>query len=291
MFGIAPQVGAIYKPTDAPFRIGATVRAAVDAGPFSIGNLFQEERTDGTSVRRAGGSFVVPDRITQPWEIEAGIAYQLGPRPLNPEWLDPNVHARELERATAQKRVERQALARAELAAMPTSTDEDRADKVQRAQEIFREEQALRALEDQERYDAERRLYDERKARLLNWPREHVLLLASVLMTGASRQAVALEGFIDQRRELVGQTLSIAPRFAVETEAVPNLIKFRAGVYFEPSRFEDGSHRQHFTMGGDLKLVEWDLFGIIPEQSFRLNAFLDLAQRYQNFGFGIGTWH
>jgi len=77
----------------------------------------------------------------------------------------------------------------------------------------------------------------------------------------------------------------------VESEPIPNLVRGRTGVYFEPSRFTDGTHRQHLTFGGDLRLFSWDIFGIIPETTWRISAFLDLAPRYQNLGFSIGPWH
>jgi len=156
---------------------------------------------------------------------------------------------------------------------------------------MAREEAAVQALEDAELAEIEKRLHDERKARYLNWPREHVLLLASVLVTGASAEAVALEGFIDQRRELVGSRVTVAPRLAVESEPVPNLLKTRAGVYLEPSRFRDGTARQHFTVGFDVRVLKWSIFDLFPEHQWRVSAFLDIAQRYQNFGIGVGTWH
>jgi hypothetical protein len=77
----------------------------------------------------------------------------------------------------------------------------------------------------------------------------------------------------------------------VESEPIPNLIRGRTGVYFEPSRFDNGKIRQHFTFGGDLRLFSWDLFGIIPDTTWRLSGFFDIAPRYQNFGFAIGPWH
>jgi len=291
MFGVGPQAGLIVKPEERPWRVGLTARAPVSASTFSLANLIREERTDGTTVRRAGTSFIVPDRIVQPWEIEAGVAYQLGPRPLNPSWVDPIDHKTERRSVVREHRASRLEAQKAEIASMPDSTPLDRGARAARLSQMARDEAAARAAEDAELDEADKRLHEERKARYLNWPREHVLLLASVLMTGASEGAVALEGFIDQRRELVGSRVTVAPRFAVETETVPNLLKTRAGVYFEPSRFSDGTSRQHFTLGFDIRLFAWDVFGLFPDHQWRMSAFLDMAERYQNFGFGLGTWH
>jgi hypothetical protein len=291
MFGVAPQAGVIVKPEDAPFRLGVTARAPVSATSFSLGNLVRVEQTDGTTIRRAGTAFIVPNRIVQPWELEFGIAYQLGPRPLNPRWIDPVDHELELTRVVAEKRKARASSQRAEMASMPNDTWLDRFARSRRLAQMGREEAEARVAEDAELADAEERLTRERKARYLNWPRERVLLLASILMTGVSDQAVALEGFIAQQRELVGTRLSLAPRFGVESEAIPNLLQTRAGVYFEPSRFTDGKSREHFTLGLDVRVFEWDLFGLFPEHQWSISSFVDFAERYQNFGFGIGTWH
>jgi hypothetical protein len=290
MLGAAPQVGVVVKPDDVQWRIGATARAAVEAGPLSVGSVVETRRPDGETVRSAG-SFVLPDRINQPWELEAGVAYQLGPRPLNPAWIDPHKHEKELAERIATARAARWARSDAEIASMPVATDEDRAAREVRIQRINAEEEEAKAAEAAELRDARVRLSEERKARYLNWPRERVLLLASVLLTGPSDHAVALEGFINRERELVGRAVSFAPRFAVETEPVPNYLKFRAGVYLEPSRFSDGTARQHFTFGNDVKLFAWDVFGLIGAQTWRVSAFIDVAPRYQNFGFAIGAWH
>ncbi len=287
MLGAAPQVGVIVKPNEVRWRIGTTARAAVNATPFALGT------TDNptTGVQQAG-PFVLPRTISQPWELEAGIAYQLGPRPLNPVWIDPHAEDRALEAAMMAQRAERKALIVAELASLPEPrTDEDRTSQALHRATLTREELAAELREDQELADERARAKEVRRARYLNWPREHLLMLASVVLTGPSDQAVSLEGFIDQRRELVGQVLSASPRFAVESEPIPNLVRGRTGVYFEPSRFSDGTHRQHFTFGGDLRLFSWDIFGIIPNTTWRLSGFFDIAPRYQNLGLAIGPWH
>lgn len=292
MFGAAPQAGLIVKPEDQPFRLGLTARMPVSAlNDFNLVNLITEEQPNGVTIRRAGTSFILPNRIVLPWEVEAGIAYQLGPRPLNPRWIDPIDHRSALRSAVAEKRRARLEAQQHEIAQLPSTTPLDRMRRRERLRDITREEAATRATEDLELADADQRLLDERKARYLNWPREHVLLLASVLMTGSSSDAVALEGFIDQRRELVGERVSFSPRFAVESEAVPNLLKTRAGAYLEPSRFADGSARQHFTVGFDVRVLRWDVFGLFPDRQWRISAFLDVSERYQNFGVGAGVWH
>ncbi|MBX3227874.1 MAG: hypothetical protein KIT84_22965 [Labilithrix sp.] len=293
MFGVAPQAGLIVKPEDKQFRVGLTARAPVSAASnFSIESLIREQQVDGTTIQKVGRtSFISPTKVVQPWEIEFGVAYQLGPRPLNPRWIDPHDHEFELERAITEARALRVENQRAVIAQMPSATPFDRFERARRLSEMAKEEVAIREVEDAELKDAKKKLELERQARYMNWPRERVTLLASVLMTGASEQAVALEGFIDQRRELVGQRVTMTPRFSVESEAVPNLLKTRAGLYVEPSRFRDGTSREHFTVGVDVRIFEWSVFGLFPDHQWKVSSFIDMAERYQNFGFSVGTWH
>jgi hypothetical protein len=285
--GVGPEVGAVVKPDDVPWRLGATVRSAVTGSDLHIG----QSSSDATTHARKAGDLVIPTKITQPWEIEAGVAYQLGPRPLNPRWINPRHQERAVEARYAERRAEREARARAELAAMPHGTPEEQAARNARAVELAQESAAAQAGDETELAYAKRLLYEERKARYLNWPRERLLLLASLLIVGLSDEAVALEGFVDQQRELVGRKASFGPRFAVESEPLPNVLRVRAGVYFEPSRFVDGTKREHFTFGGDLRTFTWDLFGLVPDTTIRMSGFVDLSPRYFNFGGGIGVWH
>jgi hypothetical protein len=74
--GVAPQAGVLAAPFELPLRAGVTVRGPVDAGALGEG---APEGADG--VRRLGG-LVLPDRVVLPWEVEAGVAFQLGPRPM-----------------------------------------------------------------------------------------------------------------------------------------------------------------------------------------------------------------
>src|SRR5690606_967333 len=117
-------------------------------------------------------SFVLPDRITQPWELEAGVAYQLGPRPLNPKWIDPRKHEAELESRIASARRARAAMHRAEIASMPAFDPEDVVAREVRIARIAEEEDGIREEEETNLRDARARLQEERRARFLNWPRE-----------------------------------------------------------------------------------------------------------------------
>lgn len=276
--GIGAEAGALLMPHDQPWRIGATVRGPVIQNPFGDSGPGAVQKID---------SFVLPERVEVPWEVEAGVAYQLGPRPLNPRWIDPHDEEAPIRARIEADRAER---ARRRADALERVAPNER--EALRAREE-REEKAARALEDQYLDAESRRLRAERKARYANWPREKILILASVLVTGPSGSAntVSLEGFLLQTNEQVGQSATLTPRVGIEAEPINNLLRARVGSYLEPSRYADGIARQHFTFGGDVKLFPTDLWGIIVPTVLSLGVYADLAPRYTNGGIALGVWH
>jgi hypothetical protein len=282
MTGIAPEVGAIVKLDNRPWRFGLTARAPVSGKSFGHSNVATDATTNG--VDRVGG-FVLPSHVVLPWELEAGFALQLGPRPLNPPWINPRDAERPLSDAIGIARAIRAAAHAEELARSPPP-ERDR-----RRVEIVQEEEAIREIEDQHMEVEAARLRQVRKARFENWPRERLLVLLSVLVAGPSENAVAMEGFVEQRRELVGRSVSFIPRVGFESEPIVNLLRARVGSYLETSRFSDGYARQHFTFGGDVRLFPFSGWGLFGDQVWRLSAMADLAPRYANWGVAIGAWH
>lgn len=274
--GFAPEVGVIVKPNAVPWRVGATLRSPLSSSLSTI----------EPGVTSTVGSFVAPRNVVMPWEAEIGGAWQLGPRPLNIPWRDPHDEERRLRAALAQARSRRADERVARIA---------KAEPAERSALAAREaawERAIEAAEDERVHAELERLRAARAARDANWPRQRVLLLASVLVTGASPSAVAIEGFFAQRNERVGRSVSLSPRLAVESEPIADWVVLRAGTYVEPSRFADGHARQHFTFGGDVRLGRFDAFGLLgPSTAWRLSAFADFAPRFTNLGFGVGTWH
>ncbi len=276
MTGFAPEVGALLMPTGRPWRLGAAARAPVSAGVLS-GDF-------GAGSVRTAGSLVLPSRVVMPWEVEFGVAYQLGPRPLNPGWQNPHAQERWLREIIGQDRVARARARDAELAALPPEQ------RAARAAELDAEERTVRMIEDMRLATEVQRLDQMRRARYANWPRERILLLASVSLVGASDGAVSLEGFLDQRSETVGRTMSVIPRLGLEGEPLRERMVLRVGTYVEPSRYDSGTPRQHFTFGGDVKLFPFDLLGLFPAP-WKITASLDVAPRYTSAGIGIGAWH
>jgi hypothetical protein len=288
--GAGPEAGAVFKPNGLPFRLGTTVRSSVGASVAGVvgqvGGIFGGGGTPEASgqLQEAGG-FVLPSRATLPWELETGFAFQLGPSPINPPWLDPHEMEREVRTRIARARASRASEDEREAAATPPA---DRA-ATRRAQ--LERERVLEHVEDEELAAESSRLRAIRVAREGNWPRERITVLGSLLITGASSNAVSLEGFTTKTQEFVGRNVSLTPRVGIESEPVSNWVHGRVGTYLEPSRFDDGTVRQHFTFGADVKLFKFSPFGIFGDQVWRLNLSADLAPRYQNFGLGFGAWH
>jgi hypothetical protein len=273
MSGASPEAGVVIKPNDAPYRVGANIRAPVESG------LFQSLSSQASSfdgVNRAG-AYILPRAVVQPWELDAGFAWQFGPRPLNPAWVNPHE-----EEVAARSRIEGLRRSRADAIANARTRAERR--------RLFEADRLEREEEDRDLARETARLLEVRQARYANWPREKLLVMGSVLVTGASHEAVALEGFLDQKRDMVGRSVVLTPRAGVEAEPIENRVRIRLGGYIEPTRFGNGSIRQHFTFGGDVRLFSFDILGLFPNP-WQLQFILDAAPRYANYGIGIGAWH
>jgi hypothetical protein len=301
--GLAPELGFLIRPDWQSFRIGGTFRFPVDAGA-----LTGDARTvDENGVERLGG-LVVPDRVVLPWELELGLAVQVGPRPLNPEWIDPHDQEDALAQTIIARRKARDEANRAELAAIP-----DLASRNARAAELRDEDTRLDELQVDELKRAKKVLTEERRARYWNWPREHLLVTAELLVTGSADRGVSLLRFLGQNQPesaglpsvigTSGRTVNFSPRFGIETEPIPTWVHTRFGSYYEPKRFDTiptpgGSTqqnatvgRQHFTFGADLRMFKTTYFGLVPPVIYKLQAAIDVAPRYQSASLGIGVWH
>jgi hypothetical protein len=287
MQSAAPEVGIHIRPDYVPWRLGATFRAPVEG---------RVEATASPDSAPNALPFIRPAGVSLPWELELGAAIQLGPRPLNPQWINPHDQESEFGNQITEGRAARRVAQELELEAIC-----DAGERAERASQFARQETAIRREEDA-RFDEKRAtLRAERRARYVNWPRERITVLIELLISGRSANAIGLETYFAGQAALVtgtptvdfkrsGENISYSPRLGFEGEPVPNWLQTRFGTYIEPSRF-DGAPRQHFTFGFDLKLVAWSGFGLFGDQIWRLGGVADLAPRYQSFGVSIGAWH
>jgi hypothetical protein len=284
MSGAGPEIGVLIRPDYEPWRLGATFRSAVE------GRASQSGESAGQTM------FVRPASIFLPWELELGAAIQVGPRPLNPRWLDPHEQERRERMQIEHDRAARKAAQEAELRGIA-----DPARMYDRASELAYEENFARREEDRRLDTVRENLLLERRARYANWPRERITVLLEILVSGRSPDAVGLESFFSHQASLIGlvpgtdfkrsgQKITYSPRLGLEGEPVPDRIQTRIGTYIEPSRY-GGLARQHFTFGFDVKLFPWSMFGLAKDQVWRVGGVTDLAPRYQSFGISIGAWH
>jgi hypothetical protein len=266
--GASPEAGALIRPDNQPWRVGATVRAPVfstDIGPGTAGGL------------------ILPRQVILPAEIEAGVSVQIGARPLNPPWIDPIEQQQpvkhEVENAREARRADH------ELAIAQSD------DPIRTRERLEREEDAIRAVEEARLRRESVRLLEARRARYLNWPRGKLLVVAGALITAPVDDAISPIDFLDQQNTPFGRSWTASPRFGVESEPIPDRLMLRVGGYVEPTRFKDGVPRQHVTFGGDLKLFALGFIPFLKYTILRLTMSVDLAPRYTNWGVGLGVWH
>ena len=296
MTGASPEVGALLMPTGQRWRIGATARAIVSCEHGREPALGQQIVRGGqgattacasTPGARCVGGFFVPGHIVMPWEVEAGLAYQIGPRPLNPGWPDPRLQEAALRREIARDRAERRRRDAAELARLAPEL------RARRAAELEVEEKSLRAIEDDHLAEESERLRAARKARYANWPRERILLLASVLLTGQSPNAVSVEGFLDELQETVGRKVSATPRLGLEGAPNPRPHgscthrDVRRAVALRAAPRRGSTSRSAATCASSRSTPG----GSCRTRYGRSASSPTLAPRYTNWGFGLGNWH
>jgi hypothetical protein len=245
-----PEAGVLFAPRSLPMRFALTGRYKMTPNAASNTDDVITDADGSKYLPRAdGGRWYMPESIEYPWEIEAGFALQLGPRPLNTQFV--NTHA-------------------------PPPGDPDAGpypNKAIRAQRI-------------------KNLEERAKARYRALPREKYLLLASLLVSGPVVNGVGVESFLVRTVARSGKTVSITPRVGAEIEPFPNVVQLRAGSYLEPSRFEGGSYRPHGTFGFDLRLFEWNVLGLVADDtSWRIGGSVDVSRAYFSWGITAGLWH
>jgi len=84
----------------------------------------------------------------------------------------------------------------------------------------------------------------------------------------------------------------VSPRLGVESEVLPRRLRLRTGTYVELPTTAGAPTRVHGTGGLDVKLFEWDVFGLVhPFDYWQLSLAADGARSYLNTSFSIGFWH
>lgn len=288
-FGAGLELGALWMPHGQRFRVGASFRSPVTSTPNAQSRLQPNpsgDRIIGDPV--TSNAFWLPDHANMPWDLNVGVAVQLGPRPINPKWVDPEIRNGAEVAALNERRRQRRShalAAKKELEAKgELSPEASAALDAELDSENAADDLAEDAIFDQTRAQLKRR------AEAL--PRRYVLISASVLVIGAVEDSVGIESFLQRVVARSGRVVGFSPRLGVETEVVPRWIKVRVGSYDEPTRFALSHSRLHGTFGFDAKVLPWTVFGLFDDGTeWKLSFSADGAARYLSAGVGIGVWH
>ncbi len=115
-------------------------------------------------------------------------------------------------------------------------------------------------------------------------PRKYLMVTADAVVTGPSdADTVGTQALLSGVVRPAGRSHSLSVRAGVESEVWVDVLRLRAGSYYEPNRHADVG-RVHGTLGGDWHVGElwWD---------WKLSGALDVADGYVNLGLGLGFWH
>jgi hypothetical protein len=279
--GSGLEFGALYKPHDQPFRLGIAWRESLETTPRYSKALLPDDNGDITIIQD-GETIYLPERVASPWDLNLGLAVQLG-RAMNPVWRPSEDLA---ERAILQHRLrqlDRQEQAERRLA--ESTSDEER-------EAIEDEVEARQAREDEL---LERAIENARwliRAKNAAMKKRYLLISGGLVISGKSEEAVGVDSFLTQQINRSGARVVYSPRLGLESEVWPNLLKLRSGAYLEPTRFETSSPRWHGTFGADIRLFRSSIFGLWPEDYlWRLSLATDASERYLVFGVSLGGWY
>lgn len=283
--GTGVEAGFIWRPTDWQIRLGGafhdgfTTRASPDSRTFV---LYEDD-----PVNR----LYLPARVTLPWDVNVGFAAQLGPRPLNPRWIDPSSVLQPMRRYVEWRGHERRRrMAQAELANPP---GESHGERRRRLRKLRAELRAEEELDERERARVEQDLDRRLRRRYQEQARFFFLVTTSLVVTGTVDDAVGIESMLDRTVQRSGQKVSLSPHLGLETEVVPHWLRLRGGTYLEPSRFDSNPKgaRLHATFGFDQKLFPWEVFGTFPEKTeWRVSGAVDASRNYLGWGIAVGVW-
>ena len=283
--GLGAEVGVMIRPHHERWSLGASLFPPISTGVQTKGSV--APNPDGDIVV---GDFYLPRATKIPTTGSVGFSYQFGPRPTNPPWISAEtLAAEELERLKRRKRAVEEA-EREEIAAVRARGGPD----VELCVQVVEQKYAKKyAGIKQSRKETRKLAWDMlRKQYRWGWPRRYYLLTADLWFNGRVNNGVGLESLLFQTVQRSGEKITVSPRVGFEAEVVPTRMKIRAGTYLEPSRFAQSTARVHGTLGFDISVLKWSVFGIWPEDyRWQISAALDVSRKYTSFSFGIGGWY
>lgn len=121
----------------------------------------------------------------------------------------------------------------------------------------------------------------------LGWRGHPGLASADIRIFGQSpSNAQGSAAFVTQSARPIGQKTIATIHGGMEVELLPNRFRLRAGTYYEPSRYEGGSARQHITGGFEVRL--FPIPYVTRQVSFSYAT--DYTARYQVHSFSLWLW-
>ncbi|MGD8606453.1 MAG: hypothetical protein PVH21_04125 [Myxococcales bacterium] len=283
--GLGAEIGVMLRPHHKRWSLGAALF------PKMATNVrVQENVTSTPQGDLRVGDYYLPRTTTLPTTGSMGFSYQFGPRPTNPPWIDAEALAADELETLARRQ---QALDRAEKRAIDAVRGQGGSDVKDRIRAIKEGYRQKRAEIKRTRKDLKKLAWETlRKRYRWDWPRRYYLLTADLWFAGRVIHGVGVESFLFQTVQRSGEKITISPRLGFESEVWPKRMKIRAGTYLEPTRFEASTLRVHGTLGFDLSLFKWNVFGLWPDDyRWQLTTALDIARSYGSFSVGIGGWY
>jgi hypothetical protein len=279
--GVGLEFGMVYKPELVPLRVGVGFRSAIRTQAQYTNALLPNENGDLVVDDGSGGAYYLPQSVALPWDLNLGVAMQLG-RPFNPVW---RLDTERIERDMLEHRLRQIDRDRAQQRALAAAPPGERAalDKAYYREQLLDDARLAGQLE-------ESHLQVGRELAQLS--RHYLLMSASVLISGSVEDAIGVENMVSQSVQRSGENIVFSPRLGMEGAVLPELLKLRAGTYVEPTRFDTSTARVHGTFGMDVRVLNWNVFGFWPDDYvWRIGLGGDVSRRYFSWGITIGGWY
>lgn len=279
--GTGLEFGVLWRPAFQPFRLGASFRTPIEADA-AFSREYLPDETGHIAVEVENTDFYLPERVEVPWDLNVGAALQFG-REFNAPWrtVDDVAEKEVLEHRLRQIEREEEYRQRRREATSPHQ-------RAQLEHQLRREQRR-----DDRRLERKRRVARRALERVTTGRQTfYALLSGSLLITGGAESAVGIESFLAQRVNRAHDELLLSPRLGVETELWPEAMRVRVGNYLEPGRYSTSRARVHQTLGADIRLPVWSVFGIAPRDfRWKVSTAVDAARDYLVWGISLGGWY
>lgn len=281
--GTGLEFGGVWKPHDLPLRLGAAVRTAIRTEASYRDTLLPNSSGDLIVESADGSEVYLPKAVACPWDVNFGFAVQFGERPFNPPWRTNDML---IERRALEHRIRAIDRDHARKAALREAKTREERLEIEQAHE--RERKSDESAHERDLDDARERI----EAQLTKMNRFYVQLSAALLVSGSVADAVGVESLLSQTVNRSGQRPVSSPRVGVESGGFLSFLRVRGGMYLEPTRFDGSQERLHGTLGVDIKLLRWNVFGAWPDDyMWRLGLGADAARQYSTWGLTLAGWY